>query len=105
MAESVLAKRNFWVRNARNSQAEVDFVQQYDRHLLPIEIKSGDNSKLKSLHLFMEQSQGTLAVRFWNNPLSKDTVVLPSGKQYTLLNVPFYYAECVDEVIKKSVEN
>lgn len=105
MEESVLAKRNFWVRNARNSQAEVDFVQQYDRHLLPIEIKSGDNSKLKSLHLFMEQSPGTLAVRFWNNPLSKDTVILPSGKQYTLLNVPFYYAECVDEVIKKSIEN
>ena len=97
--DSVLARRNFWVREAKNSQAEVDFVMQYGTHLLPIEVKSGDNSKLKSLHLFMEQSTGNIAVRFWNQALTRDTVVLPSGKKYTLLNVPFYYAECLENVL------
>ena len=97
--DSVLARRYFWVREAKNSQAEIDFVLQHGTQLLPVEVKSGDNSKLKSLHLFMEQSAGTLAVRFWNNALSKDTVTLPSGKAYTLINVPFYYAECLEEVL------
>ena len=97
--ESVLAQRNFWVRNAKNSQAEVDFVIQTDTQLLPVEVKSGHNSKIKSMHLFMEESKGNLAVRFWNNPLTKDTVELPSGKKYTLINVPFYYAEVLGEII------
>mgnify|MGYP001772066504 FL=1 len=47
-------KRMFWVRDARNSQAEVDFVLRHKSHLLPIEVKTGSNSKLRSLHLFME---------------------------------------------------
>jgi predicted AAA+ superfamily ATPase len=98
---SVLAKRNFWVRNARNSQAEVDFVMGYGTRLLPIEVKSGDNSKLKSLHLFMEQSKGDLALRFWNNPLTEDRVELPSGSRYTLLNLPFYYAECLETILNE----
>ena len=97
--DSVLARRNFWVREAKNSQAEIDFVQQHHTGLLPVEVKSGDNSKLKSLHLFMEQSSGDVAVRFWNQALTRDTVTLPSGKKYTLLNVPFYYAECLENVL------
>jgi len=98
--DSVLARRNFWVREAKNSQAEVDFIMQHGSRLLPVEVKSGDNSKLKSLHLFMEQSAGDIAVRFWNQALTKDIVTLPSGKKYTLLNVPFYYAECLEDVLK-----
>ncbi len=97
--ESVSAQRNFWVRNARNSQAEVDFVMPYNSKLLPIEVKSGSNAKIKSLHLFMEESKNNLAVRFWNSPLSTDKVELPSGKKYTLINVPYYYAECLETIL------
>ena len=99
ISESVSAQRNFWVREARNSQAELDFVLQTDTQLLPIEIKSGHNAKIKSMHLFMEQTKGNLAVRFWNSPFTKDTVKLPSGKTYTLLNVPFYYTECIEKLV------
>jgi len=97
--ESVLAQRNFWVRNAKNSQAEMNFVLQTDSQLLPIEVKSGHNSKIKSTHLFMEEAKGDLAIRFWNNPLTKDTVHLPSGKKYTLINIPFYYTEILEKII------
>ena len=47
----------------------------------------------------MEQTKGNLAVRFWNSPFTKDTVKLPSGKTYTLLNVPFYYTECIEKIV------
>ncbi len=100
--ESVLAQRHFWVRNARNSQAEVDYVIQYENQLLPIEVKSGSNAKLKSLHLFMAESKSEIAIRFWNNPLSKDTIELPSGKKYTLINVSYYYVECLEMVLLES---
>lgn len=85
-------RRMFWVRDARNSQAEVDFVYKYRSHLLPVEVKTGDNSKLRSLHQFMDESKESIALRLWNGPLSSDEIRLPSGKQYTLYNIPFYYA-------------
>lgn len=84
-------RRMFWVRDARNSQAEVDFVYKYRSHLLPVEVKTGDNSKLRSLHQFMDESKESIALRLWNGPLSSDEIRLPSGKQYTLYNIPFYY--------------
>ena len=81
-------KRMFWVRDARNSQAEVDFVYKYKSHLIPVEVKTGDNSKLRSLHQYMDESQEDIALRLWNGPLTSDLICLPSGKQYTLYNMP-----------------
>jgi len=97
--ESVLAQRNFWVRDAKNSQAELDFVIQTERQLIPVEVKSGHNSKIKSMHLFMEQSRNNFAIRFWNNPMQKDIVDLSSGKKYILLSLPFYYAEIIENIL------
>ena len=85
-------KRMFWVRDARNSQAEVDFVYKFRSHLLPIEVKTGDNSKLRSLHQFMGESKETIALRLWNGAMCSDTIKLSGGKEYTLYNIPFYYA-------------
>jgi len=101
MSNLVSYRRNFWVREAKNSQAEIDFIYSYKGKVIPIEVKSGDNSKLKSLHLFMEESPNNIAVRFWNNPPSKDVITLPSGKQDTLYNLPFYYAGNIDRVLQE----
>ena len=84
--------RNFWVRDARNSQAEVDFLMRYRSHLLPIEVKAGSNSKLKSLHLFMEESSEKVALRLWNGPMSSDVIARQDKEPFTLYNIPLYYA-------------
>lgn len=85
-------KRLFWVRDARNSQAEVDFVIRYKSHLLPIEVKTGANSKLRSLHLFMEESKENVALRLWNGPMTSDVITRSDGRPFTLYNIPLYYA-------------
>ena len=85
-------KRMFWVRDAKNSQAEVDFLIRYKAHLLPIEVKTGGNCKLKSLHLFMEESKEKVALRLWNGPMSSDVVTKQNGDSFTLYNIPLYYA-------------
>ncbi len=92
-------KRMFWVRDARNSQAEVDFLLRYKSHLLPIEIKTGDNAKLRSLHLFMDESKENVALRLWNGPMTSDTVTTQSGKTFTLYNIPLYYAGHLPEFL------
>lgn len=85
-------KRMFWVRDAKNSQAEVDFLIRYKSHLLPIEVKTGSNSKLKSLHLFMEESKEKVALRLWNGPMTSDVITKQNGDSFTLYDIPLYYA-------------
>lgn len=48
----------------------------------------------------MESSTQDIAIRFWNNPTSQDLISLPSGKKYTLYNLPFYYAGQLDAFLK-----
>lgn len=98
----VSAKRIFWVREAKNAQSELDFLHHYDGHVLPIEVKSGYNSKLKSLHWFMETSSENTALRFWAQPFSTDIVTTPSGKKFRLYNLPFYYACVLDAFLKQA---
>lgn len=85
-------KRMFWVRDARNSQAETDYVVRYHSHILPIEVKTGSNSKLRSLHQFMEESKENIALRLWNGPMTSDIVRKNGGGSFTLYNIPLYYA-------------
>lgn len=85
-------KRMFWVRDARNSQAEVDFVIRHKSHLLPIEVKTGSNSKLRSLHQYMEESNENIALRLWNGPMTSDIITHTDGRPFTLYNIPLYYA-------------
>ena len=37
-----------------------------------------------------------LPFHLWNGVMNRDTVQLPSGKTYTLLNLPLYYAGQLD---------
>ena len=98
-SNSLLAKRAFWRRNKQGSEAEVDFVYFYNGLAIPIEVKSGHNSKLKSLHLYMESAPHDIAVRIWSQPFSIDEVATKSGKKFNLLNLPFYYVGVIDKVL------
>lgn len=98
-------KRMFWVRDAKNSQAEVDFLMRYKSHLFPIEVKTGSNAKLRSLHLFMDESKERMALRLWNGPMTSDTVTTQQGKSFTLYNIPLYYAGYLQVFLDKIVGN
>ncbi len=55
----------YWHRTSKNSQAEVDYVVQKDGAIIPIEVKSGEGSTLKSMHIFLESHpQSICGVRF-----------------------------------------
>ncbi|HLF66144.1 MAG TPA: ATP-binding protein, partial [Gammaproteobacteria bacterium] len=54
----------YWHRDAHGSQAEIDYVIANQGTLIPIEVKSGKGSTLKSMHAFLEQHPALLGVRF-----------------------------------------
>ena len=95
-------KRNFWMRAKRGSSAEVDLVYHFDGKIIPIEIKSGHNAKLKSLHQFMDETSHNISVRVWTGKYSIDEVKTQKNKTFRLINIPFYMISALPEILKKN---
>ncbi len=94
-------KRKFWVRAKKGSTAEVDFVYVSDGRIVPIEVKSGHNAHLKSLHRFMNEVSHDLAVRVWSGTFSVDEVRTFEGKVFRLINLPFYMLSALPYLVEK----
>ncbi len=82
----------FWVREKKQSNAEVDMLVQYQNYVIPVEVKSGKAGTLKSLHQFMDRADHTYAVRFYAGALNVTDAVTSSGKSYKLMNLPYFLA-------------
>ena len=85
-----LSSLNFWIREKPTSSAEVDYIWPFEGKLIPIEVKSGAEGKLKSLHLYMDLVPHQMAIRFYAGEISITQAVTPEGKKYQLLNLPYY---------------
>jgi predicted AAA+ superfamily ATPase len=96
-------KRNFWIRNKRGSSAEVDFIFVFDGLIIPIEVKSGHNAHLKSLHQFMDETPHHLAVRVWSGSFGIDDVKTNAGKSFRLINLPFYMIAALPKILEENV--
>ncbi len=103
--DSVLKSRSYWRRHQHGSDAEVDFIFPFKGKLIPIEVKSGHNAKLKSLHQYMDATPHGYAVRVWSQPFRIDEVKTPAGKEFKLINVPFYYVGLLDKVLETVVRD
>lgn len=84
---------SFWVREKKQSSAEVDLVMQYRGDIIPIEVKAGKTGTLRSLHQFVDQSPHPYAVRVYGGMLSIEEHVTPAGTPYKLLNLPYTLME------------
>lgn len=87
---NLLNNLNFWVRQKTDATAEVDFVLQHNGFIIPVEVKSGASGTLRSLHVFMDAAPHNLAVRLYNGKVKIDKLTTIKGKDYQLLNLPYY---------------
>jgi len=99
--KDIQTKRSFWVRQAKSSNAELDFVLNTNGLIIPVEVKLSAGSHLRSLHLFMEHAPHDLAVRIWSKKFELSEMILPNQKKVRLLNVPFYMSYFLKEIVKK----
>lgn len=82
----------FWVREKRQSNAEIDLLVQYRNHVIPVEVKAGKAGTLKSLHQFMDMADHAYSVRFYAGELNVADAVTSGGKSYKLMNLPYFLA-------------
>ena len=77
---------HWWKRDAKNAQAEVDFMVALNGCVQPIEVKSGASGRLKSVHQLLREA-----------PAVKDAIVFSSAPygeipEQRLKFIPIYYA-------------
>lgn len=102
----------YWQREARNANAEVDYLWTCAEAVIPIEVRAGTSGSLKSTHIFLAEKGRKFAVRFnMDRPsIGKFTadINIRTGVQnvpYTLLSLPLYLAGQLDRLIREHFEN
>ena len=90
---------HFWVKDKKQSDAEVDFLYKFDGQMIPVEVKSGKSGKLRSLLQFLEMSDIQVAVRLYAGPFQIEEHKTLSGKPFKLINVPYFLAGKLDNYI------
>ena len=97
-------RRQYWLRGKGGETAEVDFIWTIDSRIIPIEVKSGRNSHLRSLHSFIDLSPTDVAVRVWSGPLSIDDMQTTiKKKKFRLINLPFYLVGDMERIVRQNM--
>ena len=95
-----LHKIIFWVKEKNQSNAEVDYIFQYNDLLIPIEVKLGTTGRLRSLMEFIDACPHNYAIRVYSGQLSIENTQTISGKKFILLNLPFYLVFKIENYIQ-----
>ena len=82
----------YWTSDA---QAEVDFIIQYGNGIYPIEVKSDQNVKSRSLRIYIDKYKPKLGVRLSLRNLKYDN---------DILNIPIFLSEYIDKLISLSLQ-
>ena len=96
---NALSELFFWVKEKKESTAEVDFLISFEGKIIPIETKSGKTGTLKSLHLFMDAAPHNMAVRFYAGDVIISEVKSAQNKTFFLLNLPYYLVSKLKEYL------
>jgi len=94
------AKLFYWTREAKNANAEIDFLFQIGNRIFPIEVKAGKTGTLKSLQVYLTEKKEDTGIRLNIDlpSLGKNlsaVVNLRGEKQkltYQLISLPMYMA-------------
>ena len=96
---NALSALHFWVREKKESTAEVDYLFPYDGLIIPIEVKSGKEGTLKSLHSYMDLAPHDMAIQFYAGALNITNAITKNGKQYQILKLPYFLSSQIEKYI------
>jgi predicted AAA+ superfamily ATPase len=66
----------YWAREAKNSNAELDYLIQKEGKAIPIEVKSGSTGRLRSMHMFMEKYQVQQGIKISQAPYDSENQII-----------------------------
>lgn len=79
-----LSPLTYWHRESKGSSAEVDYLLEHGKRILPVEVKEGTQGGMKSLRRFLEEKEQTAGLKISKYGFSNDG---------TVVTIPFYGLE------------
>ncbi len=86
----------YWQREARGSEAEIDYLTTINGEVIPIEVKAGKGSTLKSLHFFLSSHP--------KSPYGIKISLAERSKFENIVSIPLYAAFEVVEGGRERIE-
>ena len=105
MSPNIRHELYYWVRHAKNSQAEIDYIATYLQTVVPIEVKADTQGGMKSLWAFMRDKRLHYAIRCSMENYGKyDYVDNQANNEVRHVRICPMYAIARIEEIKQSIE-
>jgi len=94
----------YCAREARNANAEVDFVINRQQEILPVEVKAGKTGTLRSAFQFLREKRRRCAVRFHTGPPVLEEIKLRGETETSvqLLSLPLYLVGQLDRLLRET---
>ncbi len=99
---------HYWVREEKNSNAEIDYLINNGPTVVPVEVKAGKTGSLKSLHIFLYEKKLQYGIRLNMDRPSMggfQTSVRTKNSQntldYTLISLPLYLAGQLERILNE----
>lgn len=93
----------FWTKENKDSNAEVDYLFEHEGFIIPVEVKLGASGRLRSLHSFIDEAPHNIGIRISSNKLNFENHKTIAGKEYKLLNIPFYLTSKLGKYIEANL--
>jgi uncharacterized protein len=91
-------KLHYWERLKKGASAEVDFLIAHEGEIVPLEVKAGRGSTLRSLHALVEERKLPRAVRLSTREPSIEEVKTKQSS-FRLLSYPLYCGEILPQLL------
>lgn len=96
----------YWMREAKNSNAEIDYLLQRENEIYPVEVKAGKTGTLKSLQVYLGIADKQKGIRFYldmpnyGNNLQAAIRVNNQNRSinYSLISLPLYFAGIIGDM-------
>jgi predicted AAA+ superfamily ATPase len=96
---------NYWLREGKSANAEVDYILERSPYLISIEVKAGAAGKIRSMHQWVQEAphKKKKCIRFNLSKGCEEIVTyqyINKTLSYPLMTLPLYLVERLDDFIK-----
>ena len=93
----------YWHPPKSEGQAEIDYLYVSGNEIIPVEVKSGSNGSIKSLHSYVIKKQAQRAIRISSGKPVVEQLTARQNKiehEFELINLPFYLLNQIERLLQ-----
>ncbi len=92
----------YWHPPKSEAQAEIDYLYVQGNEIIPLEVKSSNNGRIKSLHSYVIKKQAKRGIRISSGKPLVEQLIARQNKierEFELINLPFYLVNQIERLL------